>query len=422
MIEDMKHVNSCRICKNKTLTKYLDLGKTPLANAILKNDEQEIEEKIYPLEVMYCPVCHLSQLSIVVNPEILFSRYPYRSSISKTFTEHCKELRDTCYDSFSIKDTDLIVDIASNDGCLLQQFMERECKVIGIDPATNLAEIANNNNIQTINAFWTRYIAEKILEEKGTAKIITAMNVFAHVDDLNEFMDSIKILLEKDGVFIIEAPHALRMIENTEFDTIYHEHLSYLLIKPLEKLFSIHNMRIFRVDETAIHGGSIRVFVCNTDAKYTKEDSVDKIIDKERDTNLYTIEGYKDFSKRVEKIKHDLLTLIKQLNSENKTIASYGASAKGSTLLNYCKIKTDSIKFIADDTPEKQNHYAPGSHIPIVESKQITTQQPDYLLLLAWNFAKELMKKTTEFEKNGGKYIIPIPEVKIVTSSKIDSA
>lgn len=415
MIGDTRLTESCRICNNRSLIKYLDLGKTPLANAILKKDDLTKEEKTFPLEVMYCPDCHLSQLSIVVNPEIMFSRYPYRSSISKTFVEHCKKLRDICYSSFKIKETDLIVDIASNDGCLLQEFRERGCKILGIDPATNLARIANNRGIPTINAFWETDIAEKILEEKGPARIITAMNVFAHVDDLNEFMRGIKKLLEHDGIFIIEAPHALHMIKNTEFDTIYHEHLSYLLLKPLETLFDRHSMKIFRVDETAIHGGSIRVFACHKEAQYTKEDSVNKIIEKERNANLYNLEGYRNFSKKAEKIKDDLRAFLEKSKNEKKTVAAYGASAKGNTLLNYCKIKDDSIKYIADDTPEKQDHFAPGSHIPIVKSDQIMLQRPDYLLLLAWNFAEELIKKTDEYKKNGGKYIIPIPEVKVIT-------
>lgn len=421
MIETLKRIDSCRICKNKSLIKYLDLGKTPLANAILEKGSIEKEEITYPLEVLYCPGCHLSQLSIAVNPKILFSSYPYRSSISKTFIEHCKELRDTCCDSFNIKETDFVVDIASNDGCLLQQFKEKGYNVLGIDPATNLAEIANKKGIETINEFWSRDTAEKILKDKGHAKIITAMNVFAHVDDLNEFLIGIKKLLSNDGVFIIEAPHALHMIKNTEFDTIYHEHLSYLLLKPLEVLFNGHGMKIFRADETAIHGGSIRVFVTHIDSKYPREDTVDKIIKKERNSNLYNLEGYRNFSKKVEKIRYDLVALLDKLKNENKTVASYGASAKGNTLLNYCKIKSDTIKFIADDTPEKQNRFAPGSHIPIVKSNQITIQKPDYLLLLAWNFADELIKKTEDYKKNGGKYIIPIPDVRVITSQNANS-
>ncbi len=422
MSKDIKLVESCRICENKSLIKYLDLGNTPLANAIITKDDLKKEEKTYPLEVIYCPDCHLSQLSIVVNPKIMFSDYPYRSSISKTFTEHCKEIANICHHTFSIKEQDLIVDIASNDGCLLQEFKANRHRVLGIDPATNLAKLANSQGIETINAFWNKEIAEQILQKKGHAKIIIATNVFAHVDNLNEFTTGIKILLDKDGVFIIEAPHALNLIKNTEFDTIYHEHLSYLLVSPLKKLFERHDMKIFRADETPIHGGSIRIFVCHNNSKHTEDESVNRITEKERNANLYNIEGYKNFSKRVEKIKSDLTTFIEESKNKNKTIAAYGASAKGNTLLNYCKIKSDSVKFIADDTPEKQNHYAPGSHIPIVDSGQITIQQPDYLLLLAWNFAKELMKKTTEFEKNGGKYLIPIPEVKTITSQQTNNA
>ncbi len=415
-MEDMEPLKACRICKNTSLIKYLDLGKTPLANAIVKKDDIDKEEKTFPLEVMYCPQCHLSQLSVIVNPKIMFSNYPYRSSISKTFIEHCKEIAEIFKKSFDFKENNLVIDIASNDGCMLQQFKEMNFKVLGIDPATNLADIANNNGIETINKFWSIPIAQDILNTKGHAKIITATNVFAHVNDLNEFVEGVKTVLDKDGIFMIEAPHALQMIKHTEFDTIYHEHLSYLLINPLKHLFTEHEMRIFRVDETPIHGGTIRVFVCHNNAEHTKEASVDKIIEQEKNETLYNIEGYNEFSKRVEKTKKDLLELLDEIKKEGKKVAAYGASAKGNTLLNYFNIKSDNIEFIADDTPEKQNHFAPGSHIPILESSAIERENPDYLMLLAWNFAKELIRKTSDFEEKGGKYIVPVPEVKVVTS------
>lgn len=416
MIDDSKKHESCRICNSNLLIKYLDLGSTPLANAIVKKEDLSKNEKTFPLEVVFCPKCFLSQLSVVVNPKIMFKEYPYRSSISKTFIEHCKEIADKCYESYEIKGKDLIVDIASNDGCLLQQFKSKGSQVIGVDPATNLAEIATNRGIKTINAFWSRTVAENIVQENGHAKIITAMNVFAHVNDLNEFVSGVNILLEKEGIFIIEAPHAFQLITKTEFDTIYHEHLSYLLIKPLETLFEKYHMNIFRVEETPIHGGSIRVYVSHKNSKHIRDETVDAIIGKEQAENLYNINGYENFSKRVENIKRDMIDILNKIKIEDKTVAAYGASAKGNTLLNYCKISSDMIRFIADDTPEKQNHYTPGSHIPILKSEQIATQKPDYLLLLAWNFAKELMKKTEDYEKKGGKYIIPIPEVKVVTS------
>lgn len=423
MTKEFRKVGSCRICGNKSLIRYLDLGRTPLANAIIKKEDADKDEKTYPLEVMFCPGCFLSQLSIVVNPTILFSQYPYRSSISMTFVEHCREIAVVCRESFGLKESDLIVDIASNDGCLLHQFSKEGFhNVLGVDPAENLANIANKAGVETINAFWTTDIAERIVKEKGHSKIITAMNVFAHVDDLNEFVAGIKRLLAKDGIFIIEAPHALHLIKNTEFDTVYHEHLSYLLARPLEKLFAAHDMKIFRIDETKIHGGSIRVFASHVDSKHTTDKSVAEIAAKEKECGLYDIEGYRAFSKNVENIKHNLVSLLKKIKREGKTVAAYGASAKGNTLLNYCGIRSDTVQFIADDTPEKQGSLAPGSRIPIVESRNILARQPDYLLLLAWNFARELARKTESYEKKGGRYIIPIPEVKVVTSSEIDNA
>ena len=410
--EKYRVVRECRICKGNHLIEYLDLGDIPLANNLITEEEISQEEK-YPLKVMFCEDCFFSQLSIVVKPEILFRNYVYRSSISRSFIEHCRELAEELNEGM-LKKGDLIVDIASNDGTLLRQFKEKDNRVLGIDPAVNLARIANESGIETLPDFWEPDLAKEILKKYGSAKVIIAFNVFAHVDDIHSFVEGVKTLLSDDGYFIIEAPHLLSLIKKTEFDTMYHEHLSYLLVKPLERLMRKHGMRIAKVKKFEIHGGTIRLYVEKQEKLDTSDGSAQEIILEEEKSGMYSLDNYMNFSKDVERIRRDLISKLKEIKDKGRTISAFGASAKGSVLLNYCGLGKDFIDCIFDDTPEKQNKIYPGVHIPIVAGKALLKKKPDYLLLLAWNFAKEIMQKTEHYKKRGGRYIIPIPHLKVI--------
>lgn len=409
-----RKVESCRVCKSHGLELYLDLGEIPLVNSLIEANDIEKKEPMFPLEVVYCGNCSLSQLSVVVDPKVMFSNYVYRSSISKTLQQHFSEMAKKMLDIFNSDSEILVVDIASNDGCLLRQFkMNGFNNVIGIEPAKNLADIANASEIKTINSFWAVDVAEEIKSKHGKAKVITATNVFAHVDNLHSFLEGIVILLDEDGLFIVEVPYLSDLIEKNEFDTIYHEHLSYFLLKPIKMLFEGFSLKVVGIDKHPIHGGTIRIYASKMDIKVNAHKSLGQFLEFEKDKGLYNIKTYKDLSKKVGKVKEGLLLILNRLKRENKKVAAYGASAKGNVLLNYCGINSSLIKFIVDDTPEKQNKLAPGSRIPIKDASILEREKPDYLVLLAWNFAEELMNKTKSHQERGGKYIIPIPEVKI---------
>ncbi|MEK6957779.1 MAG: class I SAM-dependent methyltransferase [archaeon] len=408
----LKH---CRICGSQDLTNYLDLGSLPLANGFVKGESEE--EPRFPLEVMYCGNCGLSQLGLVVDPKILFSYYPYRSSISRTFQNHCSEMAEVAKQYFPNPKDTLVVDIASNDGCLLNEFKKKGFKVLGVDPAKNIAKIANERGIETLCEFWGPETAGKITK-RGKAKIITATNVFAHVHDVNGFVANAKKALAEDGMLIFEFHYAGDLIGKTEFDTIYHEHLSYFLLRPLTFLFGKHGMRIFDARIFPVHGGALRIYAVNKDNPLEDKDSVKELLEFEKNNGLDRIETYYRFRENVEKIKRDFSRLMRKFRKEGKLVAGFGAAAKGNTLLNYCGINRDFIKFIVDETPEKQGLLYAGTKIPVKGFEAIREMKPDYIIIFPWNFSKEIISKVSqvkEFREKNGKYVIPIPEVRIVS-------
>jgi hypothetical protein len=406
-----REIKQCRVCNSENLVSYLNLGDMPLANGLIKQEDISSEKK-YPLDVLICKDCNLSQISVVVDPSYLFKNYVYRSSISNSFKNHCKELADELNENL-IKRGERIIDIASNDGSLLFPFKKKGNRVLGIEPALNLAEIANNQGIETVPEFWNAELANKIKEKYGKAKIITAFNVFAHVDSMHSFAEGAKTLLDKNGYWIIESPHLLDLIKKTEFDTIYHEHLSYLSLKPVKRLLEDHGLRIAKTKKFKIHGGSIRMYIEHSNEN-TSDGSLEESIKEEENEGLYDLENYFNFRQKVEGIKNDLVGKLQELKLQGKKIAAFGASAKGNTLLNYCQISPGTIDCIFDDTPEKQNKLSPGIHLPIKSSRYLLEDKPDYLLLLAWNFAEEIISKTDSYRQQGGRYIIPIPSLKII--------
>lgn len=405
---------NCRVCHSPDLHRYLDLGKTPLANALLSDPNQK--ESFFPLEVLVCPNCFLSQLSIVVDPKIMFSHYAYRSSISKTFQAHCREMARACKHWGVAASGALVVDIASNDGCLLRSFQQEGFqRVMGVEPAVNIASIAMQAGIPTVNKFWGIESVQEILNREGPASLVTATNVFAHVDDIGAFVDGVELLLEEDGIFVLEVPYAFDLISHQEWDTIYHEHLSYFLLKPLVQHFEIHRLNVFHVERVPIHGGSLRLYVQKSSSRKREvQISVKNILETEAKSGLYDLATYNGFAQKVLETRKALRHFFEETALAGKKVVGFGATAKGNTLLNYCGIGPEQISFIVDDTPEKQNLFTPGVHIPIRSAQGLQEIPFDYLFLLAWNFKEEIMDKTRWFKQRGGSYLIPIPEVRVI--------
>ncbi len=404
----------CRICKNKKLEKILNLGEMPLANAFLDKNQLSQKEVSYPLRVVWCKLCGLLQIDEIVPPEILFRNYIYVSGTSEALRKHFEDLATEVVNNFKLNSESLVIDIGSNDGTLLKEFKKFGLKVIGVEPAVNIAKIAEENGIKTINDFFSEDIAKKIVRENGKAEAITATNVVAHTNDLDGLLKGVSYLLKDDEVFVIEVPYLVDLLENVEFDTVYHEHLSYFAVRPLKRLFERHDLKIVNVERVTIHGGTIRVFVSKKKSRYNISKNVNELTLLEKKKKMHEVTVYKNFAGQVKKLKEDLVSLLQKLKSENKKVIGYGAAAKGNTLLNYYNIGPELIEFIADLSPMKQNKFTPGTNIPVYGPDQIYKAKPEYMLILAWNFADEIMRQQSKFKEMGGKFIIPVPEVRII--------
>lgn len=403
----------CRSCKSTDLEKIVSLGNSPLANNFLTKEELASKEVSYPLEVYFCKDCGLSQLGYIVPAEKMFSNYLYMPSTSDTFVKHFSDMASDLTQRFDISKGDLILDIGGNDGTLLKEFKKYGANVLNIEPAKNIAEVSEAKGVETFNDYFTEVNALKILEKVGKAKMIIGTNVFTHIDNLDDFIKGVETLLDNAGVLVIEVYYLGSIIKNMSFDIIYHEHLSYFTANSLKKLFEKHNMTMFDVKLVPIHGGSLRVFVCNSGA-YPIEPAVEQFISNELDGKLDSIETYTNFTKQIESLKTRVLNILKILKSQGKKIVGYGAPAKGTTLLNYFGIDNTILDYIVDRNTLKQGMYVPGVHIPILKPESLLEDRPDYIFILAWNFADEIMRQLSEYKELGGKFIIPIPEPKIV--------
>jgi len=405
----------CRICYSNDLTKFLDLGFTPPADGFLSLEKLKEPEVYYPLEVFICNNCSLVQLGYVVLPEILFNEtYPYESSMTNRGVTHFHSLAEEAASKFELKPEDLVVDIGSNVGVLLQGFKKQgSINVLGIEPVKTLCEIARNNDIRTLNAFFSEEIATKIVKEMGKSKVVTGTNVVAHINDHYSLVRALDTLLDESGVFIFEAPYLIDLIENLEYDTIYHEHLSYLSVKPMNTLFRKFGMEIFDIEKMDIHGGSLRYFVSRKN-KYAVSSNVNKFLELEKTKKVYEQETLTNFAKSVQNNREELTWLLKSMKHDGKRIVGVSASAKGMTLLNYCRIGPETLDFITEKSNLKIGKYTPGTHIPIVPDSELIEKMPDYALLLAWNFADEIMKNLKDYKDAGGKFIIPIPKPHII--------
>ena len=412
-------LNQCRLCNSKKLFKFLDLGSHPPSDQFKEKKELKNPTIYYPLEVYSCLNCGFKQLNYVVEPKILYQQnYPYESSLTKQGKKHYGEFAQSIIKEFNLEDNDLAVDIGSNTGVLLQAFKKNKLKVAGIDPAANICKIANKRGIPTVNSFFNSYAVNKVLKKYGKAKVITGTNVFAHINDLNSFVKNIKKLLDKKkGIFVIEVPHFLHLIKYLEYDTIYHEHLSYITVKPLIRFFKKFNLEIIDVQQRDIHGGSIRVFVSGR-YNYKIKNSVLKIYKLENKAKLNSKNTLINFQKKVIQNRIELTLLLGKLKKMKKKIIILSAPAKGMTLLNYCKIDKDIVDFATEKSSIKQGLYTPGANIPVYSDDKILKSKPDYALLLAWNFSKEIIINNVKFLKKGGKFIIPIPKIKIISRKK----
>jgi SAM-dependent methyltransferase len=404
----------CRSCRGAILHPVLDLGHTPLANALLTADQLESPEARYPLRVVFCPACALVQLTHTVPPEELFSEYLYFSSVSDALVEHARKLAAAVVEERKLGADSLVVEIASNDGYLLQHYRGAGVPVLGIEPAANIARVAQDERgIRTLNEFFGLDLARRIRECGESADVIHAHNVLAHVADLNGVVQGMGLLLKPDGAIIIEVPYLRDLVEHCEFDTIYHEHLCYFSLTALDELFERNGLRVVDVKRVPIHGGTLRLFVSHAEAG-ERSDAVRCLIADEQALGMEGIAYYERFADTVSIVKESLLQMLGEAKAQGKRIAAYGAAAKGSTLLNFFGIGKETLDFVVDRSPHKQGRFMPGVHIPVRAPEALLAEMPELTLLLTWNFADEILSQQAAYRDAGGRFLIPIPEPRIV--------
>lgn len=404
----------CRFCSHDLQHTFVDLGMSPLCESYLATDQLNQMEPFYPLHVFVCEKCFLVQLEEYVSPESIFREYAYFSSYSDSWLEHCQRYADQMIDRFSLNGQSRIVEVASNDGYLLQYFVDKRIPVLGIEPAANVAQVATRKGVPTIVEFFGTKLAARLAREGRHADLIAGNNVLAQVPDLCDFVAGIKLLLKPGGVLTLEFPHLLRLMEGNQFDTIYHEHFSYFSFLTVEKILGAHDLVLFDVEELPTHGGSLRIFGRHKEDKSKPIAArVMELRAREQAAGLTDLERYSSFAENVKKTKRDLLQCLIEAKQEGKSIVGYGAPGKGNTLLNYCGIGTDFLDYSVDRNPYKQGKFTPGTHIPIYSPERICETRPDYLLILPWNLKDEIMQQMGHIREWGGKFIVPIPEATI---------
>jgi len=405
---------TCRMCKSRNVELFLELGSMPPADAFLRADQLREPETHFPLDVHLCIDCGLAQLGYVVSPEILYRRdYPYEASITLTGQKHWAELASSVAGRFAFPAGALAVDVGSNVGILLEQFRNLGFRVLGVDPASNIVRIAERRGIETIDELFSRTVAKQIRDTHGPAAVITATNVFAHMDDLDGFVESVDLLLQDDGVLIIEAPSMLHLVQSCEYDTIYHEHLSYISVGPTRAFFAAVGFEVFDVEERDIHGGSIRIFVGRRSSRDVAA-RVAQSVAAEEAGGIRDLARLRQFAADVARNRVELTNLLQDLRRSGKRIAGVGAPAKGMTLLNYCRIGPETLAFVTEKSQLKVGRFTPGTHIPVRPDRDLLSHEIDCGLLLAWNFAEEIMANLSEFRARGGTFIIPIPRPRLI--------
>lgn len=404
----------CRFCQSELTEVFVDLGKSPLSNAYLTESQLHTPEPTYPLCAWVCSECFLVQLEAFETPDQIFTEYAYFSSYSTSWLEHCQCYVEMIIKRLGLQSQSQVVELASNDGYLLQYFKQRDIPVLGIDPAANVAQVANENGIPTEVAFFGVQTAESLRKRRRTADLLIGNNVLAHVPDINDFVMGMKKILAENGTITMEFPHLLRLIEKNQFDTIYHEHFSYLSLLTAERIFARHGLRLYDVEELPTHGGSIRIYACHDQANISTTPAIARIKQLEQQFGLGTMETYRGFPAAVEKIKQDLLDFLNQRKREGKTVLGYGAPAKGNTLLTYCGVDGRLLPFTVDRNIHKQGHFLPSSHLPIHAPEAIFENKPDYLLILPWNWKEEIISQMAGIRDWGGRFVVPIPCLEIL--------
>jgi SAM-dependent methyltransferase len=402
----------CIVCAGAELVPFLDLGETALANKFLTEEELTQPEESYPLGLSFCRDCAHVQLTEFVPPAAMFEDYLYLSSASSTLTRHLHGLSDVIVERYRPQADDLVVDIGCNDGTLLEGFARHGVRTLGVDPARNLAELSRNGSERYVG-FFNSDAAAEIAERWGRAAVITATNTFPHIPDLHDFVAGVEKVLAPGGVFVIEAHYLLDLLEQGAFDTVYHEHVSYWALGPMLELFSRHGLAVAEVERLPIHHGQLRVAVQRAE-EATTAPSVERVLATERAAELDRLETFERFAEETRAIKSELRRTLGDLHGEGKRIAGYGAPAKGNTLLSYLELGPDLIEYIADRNELKQGRFTPQTRIPVVEPERLLRDQPDYVVLLAWNFADEVLEQQAEYRRRGGRFIIPVPHVRVV--------
>lgn len=409
----MSRITACRACDGTRLARVLDLGETPLANSLVEASRRGEPEPRYPLELVLCESCALLQITETVPPEILFRDYRYFSSFSDTMLKHARAITERLVRDRKLGKDSLAAEIASNDGYLLKNYVEMGVPVLGIEPALNVAKVAEEKGVRTLAEFFGKELGEDLAKKGMRADVIHANNVMAHVPDIRGVLAGVFAFLKDDGVFVMESPYVEPMLEHCEFDTIYHEHLFYWSITALRAVAASVGLEVVDVEHLAIHGGSVRVSMMRKGPKAEPSDAVKKLLAHEESWGVRKAEAYAPFAARVGRLKTELVALLRKLKGEGKTIAAYGAAAKGSTLLNHFGIGKDLLDFVADRSTHKQGRFMPGVDIPIVAPEALLEKKPDYCLLLTWNFADEILAQQSAYRAAGGKFIVPVPEVTI---------
>jgi len=407
----MQIIEACRSCGYPDVVRLLDLGQVPLANALLSRADFARPESKFPLTLAFCPECSLVQIEQTIDPAVLFRDYFYLSSFSSTMLNHARKEAEMLVQRFSLDKSSLVVEIASNDGYLLKNFVALHIPVLGIEPAQNIARVAEAAGVPSLCEFFGKELAHQLRRSGRRADILLANNVLAHVADFNSFVEGVALLLQDTGCAVIEFPYLVDMIERVEFDTIYHEHLCYFSLHAVRSAFHRHGLVITDVQRLPIHGGSLRIYAQPEESAGQPAQAVLDLAEQERKLGITEAAYYVKFSDRVEELKRNLLAELQRRKAKGETLAAYGASAKGSTLMNTCGIGPETIDFIVDRSHVKQGHFTPGNHLPILPPEALLERRPDAVLLLTWNFADEILQQQAAYLKGGGEFIIPVPEV-----------